>query len=274
LTEPGGVANCFPLVTVVSTLQADEVPRLYGLAVASTLYVRGALGDEPSVAIVGARAASRAGMDRAFELASHLARRGIRVVSGGAIGIDAAAHRGALVAGGLTTVVLGSGIDVPYPARNIELFDAVVAAGGAVVSMFPMATQPRRENFPRRNRLIAALVDQVVVVEADVRSGSLSTARAATQLGRPLGATPGSVGCARLIATGVGVVETAADLDALIAGTSRRPRRATTELDASTLSVAEALSRGVRGVDAVMAATGLGVRDVLRAISAIETRMS
>ena len=90
-------------------------------------------------------------------------------MSGGAIGVDGAAHRGALAGGGRTTVVLGSGIDVLYPARHAPLFAAVVAAGGALVSMFPLGMQPTRATFPRRNSLIAALADSVIVVDADVR---------------------------------------------------------------------------------------------------------
>jgi DNA processing protein len=232
--------------------------------------VRGAIPDGPAVAIVGARAATGDGMALANQLARHLAGRGIHVVSGGAVGIDGAAHRGALDAGGTTTVVLGSGVDVPYPARHASLFDRTVAAGGALVSLFAMGTAPRPGNFPLRNPLIAALADAVLVIEADVRSGSLSTARAASELSRPLGARPGTPGCDRLLAAGCAVVESEADVDALLAGRARYPvRRA---LDPIETRVASALASGVRGVDAVVIETGLSVRDVLRALSSIEAR--
>nr|HEX4317082.1 DNA-processing protein DprA [Kofleriaceae bacterium] len=266
-------------MTLHSTLPASRIPRLVAAGWSRDLEVRGDLAGldtaAPSVAIVGARAATRAAMDRAHRFAAHLARRGVLVVSGGALGIDGAAHRGALAGGGHTAVVLGSGVDVPYPKRHAALFEAIVARGGALISMFPAGTQPLRHTFPRRNPLIAALADCVIVVEADVRSGSLSTARAASELARPLGACPGSPGCARLLRSGAGVIETEADVDALLAGAPRRSRQLElAELDAVGQRVAEALQRGVRGVDAVVAETGLGVRDVLRAISSIEARMS
>lgn len=268
------MAICISPVTPRSTLQADQLPRLAALGWHHVLDVYGELAEGPSVAIIGARAASRAAMDRAFALACHLGGRGVNVVSGGAIGVDSAAHHGALAGGGKTTVVLGSGVDVAYPSRNADLFAAVVDHGGALVSMFPVGTPPRRENFPRRNPLIAALADQVVVVEARERSGSLSTARAARKLGRPVAACAGSAGCEQLIRDGAAIVETTDDLDALLAGAPRRRVIDTAGLDATARKVMEALARGARGVDAVALATGLGVRDVLRAIASIEARVS
>ena len=112
-------------------------------------------------------------MDRAHALARHLAGRGIHVVSGGALGIDGAAHRGALAGGGTTTVVLGNGCDIAYPDRHAALFARVLRDGGALVSRHPDGTTPRRGMFLARNPLIAALADLCVVVEADARSGSL-----------------------------------------------------------------------------------------------------
>jgi DNA processing protein len=133
------------------------------------VYIRGvAPGDQPAVAIVGARAASRDAMDRAHALARHLAGRGVHVVSGGALGVDGAAHRGALAGGGATTVVLGGGLDVLYPPRHAPLFGEVVARGGTLAGLFPDGSEPLRAQFPQRNTLIAALADLVIVVEADV----------------------------------------------------------------------------------------------------------
>lgn len=267
------MANCIPPVTLAITELRPGTPglpeRLSLLGWKRPLHVRGTLDDGPAVAIVGARAATADGMQRAFDLAHHLASKGVRIVSGGALGIDGAAHRGALAGGAPTTVVLGSGVDVHYPARHSDMFEMVVAAGGALVSMQANGTQPRPGMFPQRNPLIAALADVVIVVEADVRSGSLSTARAAAELGRVVAACPNSRGCERLLALGAALVETGADAEAALAGTPRF--RAPEPLDATSTQVAEAIAAGTRGVDALVRETGLPVRDVLRALSVLET---
>jgi DNA processing protein len=243
-------------------LEPGALPkRLTALGWKHTLRVRGVLGEGPAVAIVGARAASGIAMGHAHALARHLADRGVRVVSGGALGIDGAAHRGALAC---TTVVLGSGVDVPYPARHAELFAEVVRRGGALVSMLPDGTQPRRSTFVQRNPLIAALADAVIVVEADVRSGSLSTARAARKLGRVVCAWPGSPGCERLLAAGAALVESAGDLDAALAGSPRH--RVPEPLDPIAQQITDAIASGARGIDAIVHATGLPVRTVIRTL--------
>lgn len=194
---------------------------------------------------------------------------GVHVVSGGALGIDGAAHRGALAGGGTTTVVLGSGVDVAYPERHADLFETIVARGGALVSMFPCGMQPRRSTFLQRNKLIAALADVVVVVEADRRSGSMSTARAARALGRTLAASPGSAGCARLLETGAALVETGEDALAALAGTPRMP--APIALDPEVAAVRDALRAGAVTIDSIVAHTGLPVRAVLRALPQLES---
>jgi len=136
-------------------------------------------GTSRCVAIVGARAASGHAAAAARALAADLAGCGYAVVSGGAIGIDAAAHRGALDAGGETVAVMATGLDIAYPARNRPLFGEIVATGrGALLSPFPLGVPPRRYRFVRRNRIIAGLADAVVVVEAGLASGSLYTAAA------------------------------------------------------------------------------------------------
>ena len=185
-----------------------------------------------------------------------------------AVGIDGAAHRGALAASGITTVVLGSGVDVAYPQRHASMFDAIARRGGALVSVLPLGTQPRPHTFPQRNPIIAALADAVIIVEADVRSGSLSTAAAGKQLGRVVVAWPGSRGCDRLIADGAGIVESTADADAALAGCPRKP--APRVLSPDEALVAEAITRGARDVDAIVCYTGLSVRAVLRALPSIE----
>ncbi|WP_308493801.1 DNA-processing protein DprA [Microbacterium terrisoli] len=159
---------------------------------------------DPAVAIVGARAASGYGEQIASEFAAALTGRGITVVSGAAYGIDGAAHRGALSAGGMTVALLAGGVDRPYPAGHSDLIDRI-ARTGAVIGELPCGNAPTKWRFLQRNRLIAALGSATVVVEAGARSGSLNTAGHAADLGRALAAVPGpvtsgsSAGCHRLL---------------------------------------------------------------------------
>jgi DNA processing protein len=168
-----------------------------------------------SVAVVGTRAATAYGSYVAGELAASVAARGWTVVSGGAFGIDAAAHRGALGADGVTVAVLACGLDVPYPAAHANLLDAV-ALQGAVVSEQPPGRNVSRLRFITRSRLIAALATGTLVVEAGERSGAMSTARHARDLGRPLMAVPGpvtsdlSAGCHHIIRNWRGSLVTSA----------------------------------------------------------------
>lgn len=167
-----------------------------------------------SVALVGARASTVYGERVTLDLAVELARRGWLVVSGGAYGIDAAAHRGALIGGGATLVVLAGGVDRAYPVGNAQLLEEVVRAGGSLVSEVPPGSAPSRGRFLQRNRLIAAASRATVVVEAAWRSGAASTAHHAARLLRPVGAVPGpvtsaaSAGCHRLLRDGVAVCVT------------------------------------------------------------------
>jgi DNA processing protein len=159
------------------------------------LYVRGTLPAEARrVAVVGSRDADEAGIEIAHGFGDALARAGVEVVSGGARGIDTAAHEGALWAEGRSIAVLGSGIDVPYPRENASLFDRLANGGGAVVSEFPPGTQPMARNFPRRNRIVAGLSAAVVVVRAEARSGALITAAQALAQGTRVYAVPGDPG--------------------------------------------------------------------------------
>jgi DNA processing protein len=274
LTPLVWVAICIPLVTSAIDLflpgQAGYPGRLDALGKAPALYVRGALaGGQTTVAIVGARAASGTGMARAHAIARHLATASVHVVSGGALGIDGAAHRGSLAGNGTTTVVLGSGVDVAYPVRHAGLFDQIVARGGALVSIFPSGMQPRPGTFVKRNRVIAALSDAVLVVEADVKSGSMSTAHAARQLGRVLAACPGSPGANRLLAHGAALVETGDDVLAALAGAPRV--LPVPELDPDATAVRDAIRAGARSIDAITRKTGLSVGAVLRALPQLES---
>jgi DNA processing protein len=170
-----------------------------------------------SVAVVGARAATAYGERVAADLGAGVAARGVTVVSGGAFGIDVAAHRGALAVDGPTVALLAGGIDRPSPAGNLPVLERLVEAGGALVAECAPGTVPSRSRFLQRNRLIAALAGATVVVEAAWRSGALSTAARATALLRPLGAVPGpvtsmaSAGCHRLLRDGAAVCVTDAD---------------------------------------------------------------
>nr|WP_230411666.1 DNA-processing protein DprA [Denitromonas iodatirespirans] len=183
------------------------------------LYVKGDpdLLNRPALAIVGARSATAQGEANAAAFAGALARAGLSIVSGLALGIDAAAHAGALDAGGTTIAVIGTGADRMYPARNQALARRIVEHG-AIVTEFPLGTQVAAHNFPRRNRIISGLAQGVLVVEAALGSGSLITARLANEQGREVFAIPGSIhspqskGCHRLIRDGAKLVETAEDI--------------------------------------------------------------
>ncbi len=183
------------------------------------IYVAGNSGalNDPQLAVVGSRNPTRQGRETAFAFAEYLAQRGLAITSGLATGIDTEAHRGALAGKGMTIAVLGSGIDVIYPAGNRELGEEI-ACHGALVSEFPLGTPVSRGNFPRRNRIIAGLALGTLVVEAARRSGSLITARLAGEQGREVFAIPGSIhnpltrGCHQLIRQGAKLTETADDI--------------------------------------------------------------
>ncbi|WP_313250003.1 DNA-processing protein DprA [Stenotrophomonas acidaminiphila] len=172
---------------------------------------------QPAIAIVGSRNPSAGGRDNAYAFARELSAGGLAIGSGLAAGIDAAAHRAALDAGGATFAVIGTGPDLAYPRRHAPLQEQV-AATGAVVSEYPPGTPPRNGQFPARNRLLAALCLGTVVVEAAARSGALITARLAAEAGREVFAVPGSIGnamacgCHRLIRDGAILVTQPADI--------------------------------------------------------------
>ena len=183
-----------------------------------------------SVTVTGSRAATGYGAHVAGEMAADLAERGWLVVSGGAYGIDAAAHRGALTAGGMTVAVLAGGLDQPYPAGHAGLF-IQISDGGMLVSEWPPGTRPTRTRFQARNRILAALSAATVIIEAGVHSGALTVARHARELGRPLMAVPGpvtsaqSAGCHTLIRDQDATLVTSASdiISATGIGSTQRP---------------------------------------------------
>ena len=221
-----------------------------------------------ALAVVGARNATPGGQENARAFARHLAGSGWRVVSGLALGIDAAAHEGALDAGpgGAGTVaVMGTGIDRIYPAKHRDLAHRI-AAHGALVSELPLGTGALPQHFPKRNRIVAGLARGVLVVEAAKQSGSLITARLAGESGREVFAIPGSIhsplsrGCHALIRQGAKLVETAADItDELgggpIAGTTRAKAQAPAALPDHP--VLDALGFDPLHLDAIQARCGL-----------------
>ena len=194
-----------------SLLQVADPPTV--------LYVRGRVDllNRPALAIVGSRNPTPQGAANAERFAAALAAAGLTITSGLALGIDAAAHRGALPSAGSTVAFIGTGIDRVYPARNQQLALAI-AEGGTLVSEFPLGTPPAAANFPRRNRLISGFSRGVLVVEATTDSGSLITARPAAEQGREVFAIPGSIhspqprGCHKLIKQGAKLVETVQDV--------------------------------------------------------------
>lgn len=236
-----------------------------------------------AVAVVGARASTGYGTEITREIAVGLAERGVTVVSGGAFGIDAAAHRASLAVGGPALAVMAGGLDRFYPVAHGELLEQVAAAG-AVVSEAPPGTAPMRQRFLARNRLIAALGQATVVVEAAWRSGALSTARHAAELMRPVGAVPGpvtsmaSAGCHRLLREGAAVCVTdASEVLELVAGLDHAPSEPEVAeglldgLRADHARVLDALPlRGAAEVDNLVRVCGLDVGSTLASLGALE----
>ncbi len=263
-------------MTTVIQRTAPEYPARLGTTPQPppVLFVRGEVplpAADLVVAIVGARAASGQGMEMAGRLAAELTQAGSLVVSGGALGIDSAAHRGALDGGGATVAVLAGGLDAPYPARNLPLFDEIVERGGALVATEPPATRPLRRLFVARNAVIAGLCDAVIVVEAEATSGSLHTARAARRFGRLLAAVPGTPGCEALLVQGAALVESAADLMAARAGRPRQPSARLPDRGSREAQVLDVLDGESPSTGATVAArSGLGLRDATRALAGLE----
>ena len=243
----------------------------------TVLYVRGnpAHLQRRGLAVVGSRNATPQGQQTAETFARALAAKGIGIISGLALGIDAAAHRGALAAGGETIAVIGTGADRIYPARNKELALAI-AERGVIVSEFPLGTPALAANFPRRNRIISGLSRGVLVVEAAPESGSLITARLAAEQGREVFAIPGSIhspvarGCHKLIKQGAKLVETAQDILEELGGYAptvleREPAQGTPENN-----ILNALGHDPCDLDDLVERTGMGTDLLLGELLTLE----
>ena len=249
------------------------------------LFVRGEVGllNLPQIAIVGSRNASRSGLDSAREFARALAAGGFVVTSGLALGIDAAAHSGALEQG-KTIGVIGCGIDRCYPRRNESLYRQIEVSGGAVVSEFLPGTPPLAQNFPRRNRIISGMSTGVLVIEAALKSGSLITARQAMEENREVFAMPGSIhnplarGCHQLIKQGATLVESTSDIVEQLGGALAHFQSVANEgvadcpvsLSDEEQRMLEAIGYDPIDMDALVAVTGLSVVDINRQLLALE----
>jgi DNA processing protein len=237
---------------------------------------------ERACAIVGTRASTSYGERMAAELAAGLAERDVAVVSGGAFGIDGAAHRATLGGDGLTVAVLAGGVDVPYPSAHAAMLRRI-GQEGLLVSEYPPGVRPARHRFLTRNRLVAAMSGATVVVEAGLRSGAANTAAWARSLGRPVCAVPGpvtssaSAGCHVLIRDGAELVTRGEEVVELVGAAGELapdPDRPSSPLDGlsdAELRTYDALpARGLRTVDQIAAAAGLPATQVLGPLATLE----
>ena len=261
-----------------STLLDTEDPPLL-------LFVSGrldALTQPQRLAIVGSRNPTAQGAQNAHAFARALAEAGLCIVSGLALGVDGAAHEGALQGGGLTLAVVGTGLDRVYPSRHRGLAHRI-AAQGALISEYPLGTPPLPPHFPQRNRLIAGLSLGTLVVEATLQSGSLITARLASEQGREVFAVPGSIhspqsrGCHALIRQGAKLVESAQDVLEELQLAPSAPRQAASEAPALGIGAAEAALLQAMGhdplsLDALQARTGLATTVLQARLLELELR--
>lgn len=257
------------------------------------LYVWGdpAVLSLPQLAVVGSRSPTPGGRDNATQFARELAASGITITSGLALGVDIAAHQGALGGNGKTIAVLGTGIDQIYPQRHYQIAQQIVATGGAVVTEFPLGVQPLPANFPQRNRIISGLSLGVLVVEAAVKSGSLITARYALQQNREVFAIPGSIhnplsrGCHALIKDGAKLVETAQDIIDELSGFLSMKWQELEDPNRAALKIAQELVESEHegrilaamgydplSLDTLVERTGLGAGELMAALLTMELK--
>lgn len=218
----------------------------------------------PTVAIVGSRRPTTYGKEVTYRLANDLARRGVAIISGLALGIDGIAHRGALDAGGITLAVLANSVDIIYPATHRGLASDILAGGGAIISEYEPPTETRNFQFLERNRIVSGLSDAVIVTEAAVRSGTLSTVMHALEQGREVFVVPGNItsplsaGCNNLIKQGAHPITCAEDVLEIIAPDLLQPQ-ATLALGSTQLEskIIELLQSGIRDGDELQSLSGV-----------------
>lgn len=241
--------------------------------------------NQPALAVVGSRAPTPIGVETAQAFAMQLARLGFVITSGMALGIDTAAHRGALSVTGKTIAVVGTGLDRIYPARNSELA-AQIRSAGLLISEFPLGTAPLARNFPQRNRIISGLSRGVLVVEAGIQSGSLITARMALEQGREVFAVPGSIhnptskGCHLLLRDGAKLVQSVDDvleeIDAQGLFASAQPHASDAQemlqLEAEYHQVLAAIDTAPTSIESIIERSGLTSEAVCSMLLALEMR--
>jgi DNA processing protein len=245
----------------------------------SVLWVLGqkSVFENPStVSVVGSRIASTYGLEVTKDLVQTSVRNGFVTISGGALGIDAWAHKSSLLAGGTTIAVMAGGLDRLYPPRNLDLFEEIKLSG-AVISEMPPGAAPARWRFLQRNRLIAAIGQATVVVEAGFKSGSINTAGHANELDRPVGAVPGpinstrSAGCHRLIKERrAELISTASDLDELL-GIRNQSAGPNTGLSGNQTRVLDSFGYFEQGVERVATISGMTLSEAGFALESLAT---
>ncbi|MBN2644943.1 MAG: DNA-processing protein DprA [Desulfuromonadaceae bacterium] len=253
--------------------QSDDYPALLATIpdAPPLLYLYGTIPDQPALAIVGSRQASRDGLLFARQLSADLARAGFCIVSGAARGIDCAAHEGALKAGGSSLAILGNGLDIPYPPTSRHLYQTIPQRG-ALISEYPPGTVPHPSHFPARNRIISGLCQGIVVIEAGQRSGSLITAEFALEQGRDVFAVPGSCytpnsqGSLQLLKDGATLITCAEDiLEAYHLSarpTAKPPQPLATELTETQQQILQLLENQAKHVDELAGESGLTPMEV------------
>jgi DNA processing protein len=267
-------------INKVITDEQKYLQMMGGIAnLPKSLYLIGKLPPEAqhSVSVIGTRKPSAYGQEVAYKLSYDLAKRGIVVVSGLALGIDAIAHKGALDAGGTTIAVMPGGLDEFYPRTNYRLAERIIAEGGALISEYPPGEQPFKANFVARNRIVAAIANGVLVIEAATKSGTIHTAGFALDYGRPVMAVPGNItnpmstGTNRLISTGARLITRVEDVMAEI-GVAAEHIQAPFPLGDTPdeAAIIKLLSRGVRDGDELQHLSGLAPAAYSQALTMLE----
>jgi DNA processing protein len=267
-------------INKVITDEQKYLQMMGGIAnLPKSLYLIGKLPPEAqhSVSVIGTRKPSAYGQEVAYKLSYDLAKRGIVVVSGLALGIDAIAHKGALDAGGTTIAVMPGGLDEFYPRTNYRLAERIIAEGGALISEYPAGEQPFKANFVARNRIVAAIANGVLVIEAATKSGTIHTAGFALDYGRPVMAVPGNItnpmstGTNRLISTGARLITRVEDVMAEI-GVAAEHIQAPFPLGDTPdeAAIIKLLSRGVRDGDELQHLSGLAPAAYSQALTMLE----